>query len=139
MKDFILGRSCQKYSSVIGGGWGWRLGLQRQCLPRRHTPGSGRAWPHMDTVLGERKEKSGLGVVTSKELGDMRKGQAHSVPGLQWPPGLGNSLCQFPGRALSPPVPPRSRPPPSRPPPNSSPPTSLPGASSGWWWGVVMV
>lgn len=76
VKDFILGRSCQKYTSVIWG-WGWGPGL---CQPvptvaergawTGKSPGSGRAWPHLDTVLGEREEKLGPRVVAGEELGE---------------------------------------------------------------------
>lgn len=84
VKDFILGRSCQKYTSVIWG-WGWGPGLCQPVPPvagrgawTGKSPGSGRAWPHLDTVLGEREEKLGPRVVAGEELGEeaetIRKG-----------------------------------------------------------------
>lgn len=55
MEAFILGKGCQKYSSVMWG-WGQGLGLHHQCPPKWRGPGSGRAWTQS---LGKEKRSQG--------------------------------------------------------------------------------
>lgn len=103
---FYSGEELPKILICDKGRVGMEAGASASVSARRHRPESGRAWPLLDTVLGERKEKSGLGVVTSKELGDIRKGQElpRTVPWQSLEP----SHASPPGKA----PPPTAHPPP---------------------------
>lgn len=85
----------------------------------------------LDTVPGERKEESGLGVAASEglgeALGDLRKGQAHRPQPPMAFRSSESSSTPVPWQSLEPPVLPQGRPWGSSPPPHSLPDSAIPG------------
>lgn len=102
IRDQKSGRFCsgQKWPKILicGIGVGWGPGLHQTASPKQLgqvSPGSGGAWPHLDTVFGEKKEQPGwlqVAVSWARDHEDSRNRVGMQCPQNLMATGAGESL-----------------------------------------------